>query len=217
MSSDGRDAGRGPRKETRPGLLYVISAPSGAGKTSICRAIMSLFPKLRQSISYTTRAMRSGEREGRDYHFVSRELFAAMVAEGAFVEWAEVHGNCYGTALATLAKASEEGADVLLDIDFQGAEQLRRSGLDGVFIFILPPTINELRKRLDCRNTDDEQVIARRMANAAGEIAEAVNFDYLVVNDVLEQAVEKVRAIMIAETLRTDRIIRILPEEFGLK
>ncbi len=201
----------------RKGILYIISAPSGAGKTSICRAILSLFPVLLQSISFTTREMRHGEREGRDYHFVSHAVFDKMVADGAFAEWAEVHGNCYGTARATLDQAREEGTDILLDIDYQGAEQLRSSGVNGVFIFILPPDMVELRKRLESRNTDDEKIIARRMNNAAGEIAEATRFDYLVVNDVLDQAVEKVRSIMIAETSRTERIINTLPEEFGLK
>ena len=201
----------------RKGILYIISAPSGAGKTSICRAILSLFPVLLQSISFTTREMRHGEREGRDYHFVSHAVFDKMVADGDFAEWAEVHGNCYGTARATLDQAREEGTDILLDIDYQGAEQLRSSGVNGVFIFILPPDMVELRKRLESRNTDDEKIIARRMNNAAGEIAEATRFDYLVVNDVLDQAVEKVRSIMIAETSRTERIINSLPEEFGLK
>ena len=204
-----------PAPKSRKGLLFVISAPSGAGKTSICRAILTLLPKLRQSISYTTRAMRSGEQEGRDYHFVTQETFEKMVAAGEFAEWAEVHGNCYGTARKTLTAASEAGADVLLDIDFQGAAQLRKSGLDGVFVFVMPPNMEELLSRLESRNTDDEETIARRMTNAIVEIAESVKFDYIVVNDVLEQAVEKVRAIMIAETLRTDRVLMTLPEEFG--
>ncbi len=206
-----------PASKLRKGILYVISAPSGAGKTSICRKILTLFPHLRQSISYTTRAKRGGEQEGRDYHFVSRQVFEQMAADGVFAEWAEVHGNCYGTACATLEKACDEGADILLEIDIQGAQQLRSCGLDGVFIFILPPGMSELRKRLESRNTDNDKVIDRRMANAAGEIAEAINFDYLVVNDVLNQAVEKIRAIMIAETARTERVINALPEEFGLK
>ncbi len=201
----------------RKGILYVVSAPSGAGKTSICRAILSLFPNLRQSISYTTRELRPGEVDGRDYRFVSRHVFDKMITEGKFAEWAEVHGNCYGTACSTLQQASEEGADILLEIDFQGAEQLRKKGVNGVYIFILPPGMSELRKRLESRNTDDALVISRRMNNAAGEIVQAVNFDYLVVNDILDQAVEKVRAIMIAETVRTKRVIRTLPEEFGLK
>jgi guanylate kinase len=206
-----------PAPKSRKGLLFVISAPSGAGKTSICRAILTLFPDLRQSISYTTRTMRSGEQEGRDYHFVSKEVFNKMVADGAFAEWAEVHDNCYGTARKTLEQAKEEGADVLLDIDFQGAEQLRNSGLDGVFLFILPPNMGELLSRLESRNTDDVETIARRMKNAFVEIAESTKFDYIVVNDILEQAVGKVRTIMISETLRSDRVLITLPEEFGLK
>jgi guanylate kinase len=201
----------------RKGILYIISAPSGAGKTSICREILTQFPALRQSISFTTRERRPGEQDGVDYHFVTSEKFKEMVSTGAFAEWAEVHGNCYGTARTTLEQASAEGADILLEIDFQGAEQLRNSGLHGVFIFILPPDMNELRRRLECRKTDDEEVIACRMTNAAGEISEAVKFDYLVVNDILEQAIEKVRAIMVAETVRKDRTISALPEEFGLK
>jgi len=206
-----------PGASKRKGLLYVISAPSGAGKTSICKAILATFPNLRQSISYTTRQIRPGEQEGRDYHFITSEKFSAMVADGEFAEWAEVHGNCYGTARATLARARDEGADILLDIDIQGAEQLRSSEPDGVFIFILPPGMSELRRRLENRNTDDKEIIARRMNNAVGEISEATRFDYLVVNDVLERAVEEVRAIMIAETVRADRMIGNLPAEFGLK
>ena len=216
MNSEGCEL-HGEINMNRKGILYIISAPSGAGKTSICRAILSLFPVLLPSISFTTREMRHGEREGRDYHFVSHAVFDKMVADGAFAEWAEVHGNCYGTARATLDQAREEGTDILLDIDYQGAEQLRSSGVNGVFIFILPPDMVELRKRLESRNTDDEKIIARRMNNAAGEIAEATRFDYLVVNDVLDRAVEKVRSIMTAETSRTERIINTLPEEFGLK
>ena len=201
----------------RRGILFVISAPSGAGKTSICREILKKLPNLRQSISYTTRARRSVERDGVDYHFVTMKVFQEMVNAGAFLEWAEVHGNCYGTARSSLEQATAAGADILLDIDFQGAQQLRNSGLDGVFIFILPPDMNELRKRLDTRNTDDDQVIERRMKNAADEIAEAVKFDYLVVNDVLGKAVETILSIMTAETVRTKRVIDTLPEEFGLK
>lgn len=208
---------RSPAPKSRRGILYVISAPSGAGKTSICKQILKDNPDLKQSISYTTRRARTGELDGFDYNFVSKEIFEQMVANGEFVEWAEVHDNCYGTAKATLRKASDEGKDVLLDIDFQGADQLRKSGLDGVFIFVLPPNMNELRKRLEFRQTDDEAVIARRMANAEGEIAEAVKFDYLVVNDVLEQAVDKVKAIMAAESVRTARVVDVLSEEFTLK
>ncbi len=178
---------------------------------------MKDFPQLKQSISYTTRPMREGEQGGVDYYFVSKKTFNQMVARGEFAEWAEVHGNFYGTACVTLEQAREGGSDVLLDIDYQGAEQLRKSLPNGVFIFILPPNMGELRKRLERRKTDKKVVIERRMANATGEIAAAEKFDYLVVNDVLEQAVEKVRAIMIAETVRTKRVVGALSEEFGLK
>jgi len=195
----------------------VISAPSGAGKTSICREILKKLPHLLRSVSYTTRPRRTGEKDGEDYHFVATEVFQEMVDAGAFLEWAEVHGNRYGTARAALENVTGEGADILLDIDFQGAEQLRNSGLDGVFIFILPPNMQELRKRLQSRNTDDAQVIERRMNNAVGEVSEAGKFDYLVVNDLLEVAVERIGTIMKAETARTKRVIDTLPEEFGLK
>jgi guanylate kinase len=161
--------------------------------------------------------MRSGEQDGIDYHFVSPARFEQMVAEGAFAEWAEVHGNRYGTARATLQQAEAEGRDVLLDIDVQGAAQLRASGLEGVFIFILPPGMAELRQRLAGRNTDSAEVIERRMHNAASEIRAAVHFDYIVVNDDLARAVATVQAIMMAEASRKERVLRGLPAEFGLK
>ena len=200
-----------------PGLLFVISAPSGAGKTTISRELLSREPELRKSISYTTRAMRGGERDGVDYHFVSPAQFDRMVEEGAFAEWAEVHGNRYGTARATLLKARNEGRDLLLDIDVQGAEQLRASGLEGVFIFILPPGMAELRQRLSGRNTDSAEVIEQRMRNATGEIRQAVRFDYIVINEELERAVATVQAIVMAERVRGNRVIERLPAEFGLK
>lgn len=202
---------------TTPGLLFVLSAPSGAGKTSIFRKLLASQPELRESISYTTRAMRGGEQDGVDYHFVSREQFQKMAASGDFAEWAEVHGNCYGTAKATLRQANAEGRDVLLDIDVQGAAQLRASGLEGVCIFILPPSMEALRQRLAGRNTDSAEVIERRMKNAVDEIREAARFDYIVVNDDLAQAVATVQAIIVAEKARCNRVIPALPEEFGLK
>jgi guanylate kinase len=198
------------------GLLFVISAPSGAGKTSICRELLVRHPGLIESISYTTRPMRAGETSGVDYHFVPRNRFEQMVADGAFVEWAEVHGNCYGTARETLQRACAVGQDVLLDIDVQGAAQLRASGLDGVFIFILPPDMATLRRRLAGRNTDSVEAIERRMANAVTEIRDAVNFDYLVVNDDLARAIVTVESIVIAEQVRKERILSRLPAEFGL-
>lgn len=201
----------------RQGILYIVSAPSGAGKTSICTRIMRLAPNLRQSISFTTRPMREGEQDGVDYHFVTKPVFEQMVRDGAFVEWANVHENCYGTAHATVDKALMSGSDVLLDIDVQGAAQLRQQGLDAVFLFILPPSMKELRNRLVGRNTDSAEVVERRIRNAEHEISQAPEFDYLVVNDDLDQAVELVRSIMSAETVRTERALRALPDEFGLQ
>jgi len=199
------------------GILFILSAPSGAGKTSILNELLARQQELRPSVSYTTRPMRSGERDGTDYHFVTRVRFDRMVEEGAFAEWAEVHGNRYGTARSTLQQASAEGCDILLDIDVQGAAQLRASGLAGVFIFILPPTMAALRQRLSGRNTDSTEVIERRMLNAVSEIREAVNFDYVVVNDDLERAVATVQAIVVAEKSRKKRVLDRLPAEFGLK
>ena len=199
-----------------PGILFVLSAPSGAGKTSISRELLARQPGLCQSVSFTTRPMRSGEQEGVDYHFVSPVRFEQMVHEGAFAEWAEVHGNRYGTARATLQQAAAEGRDVLLDIDVQGAAQLRASDLEGVFIFILPPSMAELRQRLAGRNTDSAEVIERRLHNAVSEIRAAVHFDYIVVNDDLDRAVATVQAILLAEAARKQRVLRGLPAEFGL-
>ena len=199
------------------GVLYIISAPSGAGKTSIFRELLASRPELRESISYTTRAPRGNERDGVEYHFVSHEQFGEMVQAGEFAEWAEVHGNRYGTAKATLQQAREAGDDLLLDIDVQGAAQLRASGVDGVTIFVLPPGMAELRRRLAGRNTDSPEVIEQRMANAADEIREAERFDYIVVNDDLSQAVATVQAILLAEKVRRNRVLGALPAEFGLK
>jgi len=201
----------------RDGILFVISAPSGAGKTTLCKEIIDFFPALRHSVSYTTRPQRPGEQDGIDYHFVSRTIFDAMIAQGAFAEWAEVHGNRYGTAIDTLDRFRSEGRDILLDIDCQGARQLKNSYRQGVFIFVLPPTMAELQRRLEGRNTDSPEVIARRIDNARDEIREAVWYDYLVVNDDFIQASAEMKSIVLAEGCRTSRrqsvISRILESE----
>lgn len=189
----------------REGILFVISAPSGAGKTTLCKEIIDFFQSLRHSVSYTTRPQRPGEQDGIDYHFVTRTVFDAMVAQGAFAEWAEVHGNRYGTAIETLERFRAEGRDVLLDIDCQGARQLKRSYREGVFIFVLPPSLTELQRRLHGRNTDSPEVIARRIANARDEIREAVWYDYLVINDDFSQAFSELKSIVLAEGCRTPR------------
>lgn len=199
----------------REGLLFVISAPSGAGKTSLCREVIDNLGGLRHSVSYTTRAPRGGEQDGVDYHFVGIERFEAMVAAGEFAEWAQVHGNRYGTAIATLDAARSAGVDLLLDIDCQGAAQLKKNYRHGVFVFILPPNFQELQRRLEGRKTDAAEVIARRMANAHGEIEAARWYDYLVVNDDFAQARTNLLAILSAERCRTTRVLDSLPEFFA--
>lgn len=194
----------------REGILFVISAPSGAGKTTLCREIIDFFPSLRHSVSYTTRVQRPGEKEGIDYHFVERPIFDEMIAKGAFAEWAEVHGNRYGTSIDTLEGYLSEGRDILLDIDCQGARQLKQNFRQGVFVFILPPSIGELQRRLDGRMTDSPEVIARRIANARSEIREAVWYDYIVVNDDFSQALNELKSIVLAEGCRTGRLKGII-------
>jgi guanylate kinase len=150
--------------------------------------------------------MRNGERDGVDYHFVTPETFAAMAAKGAFAEWAEVHGNRYGTALATLERARNAGEDILLDIDCQGAAQLKKSWDHGVFIFVLPPSLTELERRLRGRNTDSDEVIARRIVNARAELREACWYDYQIVNDDFPTALAQLQAVLVAESCRTSRL-----------
>jgi guanylate kinase len=198
----------------REGILFILSAPSGAGKTSLCKEIVDCFPDLRHSVSFTTRGMRPGERDGVDYHFVSGEEFSRMAEEGAFAEWAEVHGNRYGTALATLEKNRREGIDLLLDIDFQGAAQIRRVYEHGVFIFIFPPSLNELKRRLLDRNTDSPEAIERRIANAREEIQAAAWYDYTIINDDFTLAVKQLKAIITAEQCRTSRVLSAVMKEY---
>jgi guanylate kinase len=194
----------------REGVLFVVSAPSGAGKTSLCRELIDRFANLRQSVSFTTRQMRAGEQHGVDYHFVDMPVFRQMIAEDQLAEWAEVHGNMYGTSLQTLQQGAAEGVDLLLDIDCQGAAQLKKSYRHGVFIFILPPDYRELENRLRGRETDSEEVISRRLINARQEITQAGWYDYLVVNDDFELALEQMSAIVTAERLRAGRNLSLL-------
>ncbi|MBJ6727706.1 guanylate kinase [Geomesophilobacter sediminis] len=200
----------------REGVLFVISAPSGAGKTSLCKEIIDIIPNLRHSVSYTTRTPRPGELHGRDYFFVDQAEFQRMIEAQEFAEWAEVHGNLYGTSLATLNECRANGIDLILDIDCQGAQQLKGRYNGGVYIFILPPSIAELRRRLDNRSSDSEEVIERRIRNAAGEIREARWYDYIIVNDVFAVAVEQLKAVLTAEQCRSSRVIQGLSENFDL-
>lgn len=195
---------------TREGVIFVVSAPSGAGKTSLCRELIASVSNLRQSISFATRGIRDGEVDGVDYNFVSPQGFRDMVLCNQFAEWAEVHGNLYGTALSTLNEAAELGIDLLLDIDCQGAEQLKQSYARAVFIFILPPDYATLQKRLVGRGTDAEDVIRTRLKNAREEIGQASSYEYLVVNDDFQTALTEMKAIIVAERCRTARSQRIL-------
>ena len=194
----------------------MISAPSGAGKTSLCKEIIDIFPNLRHSVSYTTRPPRNGEVHGRDYFFVGKEEFDRMVEAGEFAEWAEVHGNFYGTSLATLKESRTDGIDLILDIDCQGARQLKGRFEGGVYIFVLPPSIEELRRRLDNRSSDSQEVIERRIHNASGEIKEARWYDYIIVNDKFSEALEQLKSVLIAEQCRTTRLLHGLSRVFTI-
>ncbi len=185
--------------------LFVISAPSGAGKTTLLRRVMADLANLSFSVSHTTRSPRTGERDGVDYFFVDRAGFQKMVGEGGFLEWAEVHGNCYGTSRAAVLERLAAGVDVILDIDVQGARQIREAGVEAVFLFIAPPSWQELERRLAGRGTDSAETIRLRCANARREMTEAGWYDYLVVNDDLREAVETFRAVILAERSRQRR------------
>jgi len=200
----------------RKGILYIVSAPSGAGKTTLCREVLDIFPGLRHSVSFTTRPPRSGEVHGKDYFFVAKDEFERMVREEQFAEWAEVHGNFYGTAFSTLAESRENGIDLILDIDCQGARLLKDKQVAGVNIFILPPSYAELKRRLEGRDSDEADVIATRMNNAAAEIREARWYDYIIVNDVFTRAVEELRSIIIAEHQRTELMLESVSAEFNI-
>ncbi len=171
--------------------LFIISAPSGAGKTTLCKALRKAFPRLVYSVSATTRCPRPGERDGRDYLFVSRQEFRQGIETGAWAEWAEVHGNYYGTPAAPIDKALAEGRSVLLDIDVQGARQLLERYPEAVTIFIMPPDLATLEKRLAGRGTDSPEVIARRLENARREIEQKDFYRHVIVNDNLEQTVSR--------------------------
>jgi guanylate kinase len=185
-------------------LLMILSSPSGAGKTTLTRLIEQRFPDLRFSVSHTTRPPRANEIDGTDYHFVDRPAFEKLVVEGAFLEWAEVHGNLYGTSLSEieLARSTTGCGGMIFDIDYQGARQIRAKQPDVVAIFILPPSMDELLRRLRGRASETEDVAQRRFDVARREIEHYALFDYLVVNDKLDDAFEHLRGIILAERSR---------------
>lgn len=188
------------------GNLFVVSAPSGAGKTTLCRKLCEDIDFIRHSVSYTTRKPRPGEIDGIHYSFVDEDEFRSMINEGEFLEWAEVHGNFYGTSKRKVEELVNSGIDVILDIDTQGAKQIRDNWYGSISIFILPPSMEELRNRLTGRMSDPEDVIRKRLQKARDEIREYKNYDYVIVNDIFEHALQKVKAIIIAERSRREKI-----------
>ena len=190
------------------GIIFIVSAPSGAGKTTLTKRAVEAFPALFLSVSYTTRPPRANEVDGRDYHFIGEEQFFHLRDSGALAEWARVHGFFYGTPRAPLEGALAEGRDVILDIDVQGARQIKQVYPEAVSIFILPPSWEELEARLRGRRTEEESTIARRLKRAREEAQELPLYDYWIVNDKLERAVEVLKAIVIAERARVSRIVR---------
>ena len=190
----------------RRGMMLVLSSPSGAGKSTISRMLLGAEDNLQMSVSATTRPIRPGEVDGKDYHFVSLDQFRDMTANNEFLEWAHVFGNRYGTPRAPVDAMLEEGRDVLFDIDWQGAQQLHQiAGGDVVRVFILPPSIEELERRLRARGTDSDEVIRNRMDRAANEIAHWDGYDYVLVNDDAQSCFEKVQTILHAERLKRSR------------
>ncbi len=196
------------------GSIFVISAPSGAGKSTLIKRLMAASPRLRFSVSYTTRAPRATEKNGRDYFFVSPRVFKRMVSRGEFVEWADVYGHLYGTAHKQLQTALEAGQDILLDIDVQGHQQVRQRLPEAVSVFILPPSFPELSRRLRDRHSDAPDEIERRLETAREEIAHWAEYDYLVVNDHLQDATQALRAVVRAARFRrqcqTGRVEKII-------
>ena len=187
------------------GTLYIISAPSGAGKSSLVKALIDIEPQIRVSVSHTTRAMRPGEENGVHYHFVEREEFVKMIEHGDFLERAEVFGNLYGTSQSYLQQTLDEGHDLILEIDWQGAEQVRKLMPQARSIFILPPSQQALRDRLDNRGQDSAEIIDGRMREAVSEMSHYVDYDYLIINDDFAVALDDLKAIFHASRLQQKR------------
>ncbi|WOP16642.1 guanylate kinase [Ottowia sp. SB7-C50] len=185
-----------------PGNLFVVAAPSGSGKSSLVKALMELDAGVAPSISHTTRAPRGQEKDGREYFFIEPAQFDAMVAAGDFLEWALVHGNHYGTSRRAIEQRIDAGGDVVLEIDWQGALQIKRLFPEAVLVFVLPPSWEELRARLTRRGEDAPDVIELRLANAREELAQASHFDYVIINEIFERALFDLKAIVHAQRLR---------------
>lgn len=197
------------------GMIFIVSAPSGAGKTTLCRKAVDFFPDLRHSISYTTRQPRPGEINGMDYWFVDNATFDRMVENDEFLEYASVFGRRYGTSRIDLEGMLSRGLDVILDIDVQGAEKARKRLNNGVYIFILPPSVEACEERLKSRGQDDPEEIKKRLKIALDEIKNAPRYEYIIINDVLENAFEKLKSIIISEKSKSKRMLFSVREIFA--
>lgn len=197
-----------------PGNLIVVAAPSGAGKSSLVKALLELDAQIQPSVSHTTRAPRGQEKHGREYFFVPDADFDAMVAANGFVEWAHVHGRRYGTSKKAIEDRIAQGADVILEIDFQGAMQIKKTFANAVLIFILPPSWEELRSRLERRGEDAPEVIELRLKNAAVEMAQAQNFDFVIINELFDRAVFDLKTIVHAQRLKYLAQVRARADTF---
>jgi len=193
------------------GNLFVISAPSGAGKSTVCQRVLREMEGIAFSISHTTRSPRKGEVNGKDYYFISTEGFQHMIQANAFIEWAQVHGNLYGTSYAAVEGLLTEGMDVILDVDVQGKQNISRIFPDATSIFILPPSLEVLEQRLRNRATDDESTIAMRLKNAITEIQQAITYDFIIINNELEVAVEDLKAVIRSKRCATRRVLSNIP------
>jgi len=193
----------------RRGLLFIVSAPSGTGKTTLVERLVQVLPNLRMSRSYTSRRARAGERAGVDYNFISRDQFEGLIKENAFLEWADVFGNLYGTALADVQAMIDQGQDVVLVIDVNGARQVKKRGVDHTAIFVMPPSFQALEQRLRGRSKDTEEQMQRRLSTARAEASSYADYDYVIVNDHLESTVVRLQEIIAAERSRVHRMKRI--------
>ncbi|MCL6453035.1 MAG: guanylate kinase [Alicyclobacillus sp.] len=198
--------------EQRRGILFVLSGPSGAGKGTVCKALMQRVQNLCLSISVTTRAPRAGEQHGVNYFFQTREQFDQMAARGELLEWAEVYGNCYGTPRSFVEEKLAAGLDVILEIDIQGAMQVKQSYPNGVFIFLIPPSATELEARIRGRGTETPESFRQRFGAAREELAMMRSYDYVVVNDVVERACSRIEAVITAEHCSVERNLFLLNE-----
>jgi guanylate kinase len=198
-----------------PGNLFVVAAPSGAGKSSLVNALLAGDSQLQVSVSHTTRAPRGQEQEGREYHFIDTPTFRAKIDNGDFFEWAQVHGNLYGTSRAEIERRIGDGVDVVLEIDWQGALQIKRLFPNAVLVFILPPSWDALRERLQRRGEDSAEVIERRMGNARTEVAQARHFDFVILNHLFETALSDLKTIVHAQRLKYSAQLRGKPAVFA--